>query len=30
MISLRLIQKMNGAGDFGDEFLTAVYHPIVD
>ena len=30
MIYLRLIQKMNGAGNFADEFLTAVYQAIVD
>ena len=30
MIYLRLIQKMDGAGNFGDEFLTAVYQAIID
>jgi CubicO group peptidase (beta-lactamase class C family) len=30
MICLRMIQKMNGAGGFGDEFQTAVYQAIVD
>jgi CubicO group peptidase (beta-lactamase class C family) len=30
LIYLRFIQKMNGAGNFGDEFLTAVYQAIVD
>jgi CubicO group peptidase (beta-lactamase class C family) len=30
MVYLRMIQKMNGAGGFGDEFQTAVYQAIVD
>jgi hypothetical protein len=30
MIYLRMIQKMNGAGAFGEEFQTAVYQAIVD
>jgi CubicO group peptidase (beta-lactamase class C family) len=30
LIYLRMIQKMGGAGGFGDEFQTAVYQAIVD
>ena len=30
LIYLRMIQKMNGSGNFGDEFQTAVYQAIID
>ena len=30
LIYLRMIQKLNGSGNFGDEFQTAVYQAIVD